>query len=133
MAITIIWDNSEHSIIRMTFPATWTWKQMDATVAEACLMMDTVQHQVDVIIDIKNTNLIPDNAFWRFHKLTQIKHHNRGSVILVSGNGFVRTMTETVRRLADDLFEGNMFVLTASIEDARATLFKKRLQVASGF
>ncbi len=133
MGITIVWDNSDHTVMRMTFTSPWNWDDLETILTEVHAMLDTVNHRVDVIVDMKNSGAIPEGAFWRFHKLTQTKHRNRGRVILVGGNTFIRTMTDTVRRLANDLFDADMFVLAPTVEDARAVLFKKRLEMANSF
>jgi hypothetical protein len=133
MGITIVWDNNEHSVMRITFAKAWSWNEMDTIIAEAHAMMDAVYHQVDMIVDMKEGGSIPEGAFWRFHKLAQVKHRNRGRVIVVGGNSFIRTMSDTVRRLANDFFDTETFTLVSTVEEARATLFKMRFEMASGF
>lgn len=133
MGITIVWDNNEHSVMRINFAKAWSWSELDTTIAEAHSLMDSVHHQVDMIMDMKDGGTIPEAAFWRFHKLAQAKHRNRGRVIVVGGNAFIRTMTDTVRRLANDFFDTETFTLVSSLEEARVTLFKRRLDMVSSF
>jgi hypothetical protein len=133
MGITIVWDNNENSVMRITFGKTWTWEEVDSIVEATKVMMDQVNHQVDQIIDMKNIGGIPEGAFWRLRKITQTRHHNQGRVIMVGGNAFVRATMDTLRRIVSDLFEAETFVLVPTVEEARAQLFKKRLEMASGF
>jgi hypothetical protein len=133
MSIAIVWDNNDNSVLRITFGKVWTWEELDSSIEAAKALMDQVNHQVDQIIDLKNISGVPEGAFWRLHKLTQTKHHNQGRVILVGGNAFMRAMMDTLRRVVSDLFETETLVIVPTIEDARAQLFKKRLEMASGF
>ncbi|MFN8374528.1 MAG: hypothetical protein U0694_16825 [Anaerolineae bacterium] len=133
MSINSVWDNNEHSVLRVTFENSWTWEELDVAVAELHSEMSTVHHQVDTIVDMRASDIFPEGAFWRFHKLASIKHHNRGRIIIVSSNNFVRTLMDALRRLARDLFDAETFVLVSTVEEARAVLFRQRLELASGF
>lgn len=133
MNINMVWDNNEQNVMRVTFAKVWSWDEFDAIVEQAQLMMDEVHHQVDVIIDMRESGAFPERAFWRFHKLINTKHHNRGRVIVVGGNSFIRTLTDTLQRLASDLFDAETFLLVSTIEEARASLFRRRIELVSGY
>ena len=73
MGIVLEWENGQHTIIRWTFSGAWTWDDFEAAQREFHAMLNTVDHNVDVIADLRQSQLLPKDTFANFKRLERAK------------------------------------------------------------
>jgi|SRR5512133_272689 hypothetical protein len=118
MPIRAEWDNDDKTIVVWTFEGHWTWDDYRNTQLESIAMMNTVEHAVDVIADVTHANLLPSNAFSNYKRLAALAAPNRRRVVVITGNFFMKTMTETYNKL----FGETAFIFANSLDEAREIL-----------
>jgi hypothetical protein len=127
MPISIEWDNPQQTAVVITYQRPWTWKEFDAAIEQLVARFDSVQHQVDVIFDIRNGGFPPPDAMKRFKAAAEIEHPNGGQLVYVAPSllaQFVKSLVQVLERAfwSFGTFEGPKFVFTKSLEEARAYL-----------
>jgi hypothetical protein len=107
MGITAVWDNDEKTIIRYIYDGSWTWDDFYTAFGQAYKMIDTVNHRVDIIVDVRMSSLLPQNALSRGRQLSTSTHTNQGRTIVVGANALMRSVSNIFNKVytkaADDL------------------------------
>ena len=120
MSIQVVWDNDEKTIIRYTYQGQWTWDELAAVLEEAYALLDTVDHPVDFIIDLRQSVLLPKDALRHGERVAQAVHPNEGRSVVVGANMLVS-------RLADVFYKiyrrtSKQFRFVATLDEAYALL-----------
>lgn len=92
MPISVRWDNEEKSRIYYEFLNKWTWDEFNAVYADVYTMLDTVSHKVDAIVDLRESQLLPQNTLTEMRRLTFQQHANGGITVFITDNGLVHTL-----------------------------------------
>jgi hypothetical protein len=136
MAITVAWDDSEHSIVLIAFQRPWTWKDFDQAVEQMLSLFNSVHHQVDILFDIRDAGFPPADAITHFKKVAEIDHPNGGLLIFIAPKILVQFINSIVRIMAltfagSGAFKTPKFIFTKSPEEARAYRLTHRIVKAS--
>lgn len=92
MPISVRWDNTEKTCIYYEFIGQWSWDEFDAVYADVYEMLDTVNHKVHAIVDLRNSHLLPQNTLTQMRRLTFQQHENGGITIFITENKFAHTL-----------------------------------------
>lgn len=125
MPITTIWDNESNTIIRHIYEGSWTWDDFYTSMKTASDMAATVSHAVGLIVDVRDSNLIPQGLVTHINRLHTAKPTWTPSLtVLVGANAFVKALYGAFRGIAarTNRSTGQRFVMTASLEEAYALL-----------
>jgi hypothetical protein len=102
MGIRTHWYNDEKTAIRYYFTGIWTWTECFAAVDQAVEMLDSVQHPVVLIIDMRDNQHVPSlspQALSGMANLPTMAHPNTAFLVLVGARLVVKTTFEVFRRL----------------------------------
>ncbi len=99
MPIAVGWDNTSQQIICCSFAETWTWNDVFAMNCEIENMMETVNHDVCVVITMQ-TDVFPKSGTLTYTKHLFIhKHSNYANhVIFVNGSVLIKTFERIIRK-----------------------------------
>jgi hypothetical protein len=133
MPITVDWDNLQQTIILFTYNRPWTWREFDAAVEQTLALVNTVDHKVDIIFDLRNGGFPPRDAVWRFKTAAELSHPNVGQYVYVAPSmlaHFVKNVIQIINRAYGGFgtFQVPPIVFTKSLEEARAFLTLERQQ-----
>jgi len=120
MPITVRWDNNAKTIIYYHFDSAWTWDEFNAVYKDVYAMLDTVQHKVHAIVDLRTSRLLPRDTLTEMRRLTYEQHENGGITIFITDNALARTfysILSNVYRRAREIFR-----LVNSPEEAYAVI-----------
>jgi hypothetical protein len=82
MPVTPSWGDEQWTSIHQVHVGEWTWAEWDACNAEMQAMMDSVDHRVDTIVNLLETNWLPDGGFSTrlsdLGKMPSVSHPNSG-------------------------------------------------------
>ncbi|MBN1202362.1 MAG: hypothetical protein JXJ20_10945 [Anaerolineae bacterium] len=120
MPITVQWDDDDHKAVRWEFEGDWNWYEYQAAQAQSNALIDTVDHVVDVIAVMQNTRDLPREAFDNYRRLEKTSHPNRGRIVIVGSDTFIRSMLETFNQVYKRGSSG--FILVRSIQEAHEVL-----------
>jgi hypothetical protein len=107
MPITVRWDNDTKTIIYYIFDGAWTWDEFNTVYKDVYAMLDTVEHKVHAIVDLRTSRLLPRDTLTEMRRLTYEQHENGGITIFITTNALARTfysILSNVYRRAREIF-----------------------------
>ena len=60
MSIQVNWANDTQNIVHLTFERGWTWDDLKGAIHQADALIDSMEHTVHLIIDIRNGGIPND-------------------------------------------------------------------------
>jgi len=121
--VLVSWDNEAQTAIRFDLMAGCDWIEFWEAMHEAYRLMESVEHQVDLIINPAPGATPPMRALMNFKRAQESAPANQGRVIIVGvgmyGELLFNTFTRIYSRLAETL------TLTSTLEKARAALAER--------
>ncbi len=84
MSIHVKWDNPEKTIILWTFIGRWAWGEYDDSLRESDRLLDSVNHRVDFLYDVREMSILPPDLISQF-KLRYLKKHVNTRLFLAVG------------------------------------------------
>jgi len=123
MAIVTRWDNKKKTIVMLEFESEWTWDELEQAVQKADLLIGSVEHFVDLIIDLEGTS-IPKDVLNAAKTLlaSGSARPNEGARVVVGANGAMRTIYQTLQKTLGNTVEGREVLFAPSLPDARAII-----------
>jgi hypothetical protein len=120
MAIRVEWDDSDQNALRYTYEGSWNWDEFQQARKQARLLLDTVDHKVDVIIDVVQTGILPNNILSRANSIPRERHPNEGTIIIVGASPLIRFLYDVARRIYAEVIDYRGYRMVASLEEARS-------------
>lgn len=129
MGITVEWDNLEKTIILCTYRDTWTWEEFFWAAQKASALQDTVQHTVDMVLDMRDSASTPSGVTGKFREIARIHHPNTGIRVLVTHTDVIKVLFQvfaSVYRPAARKYQvvdslEKAYALIADLQQQRAT------------
>ena len=123
MAIVTRWDNKKKSVILLEFESEWSWDELEEAVQKADRLIGSVEHRVDLIIDLEGTT-IPRDIFTAAKTLLASgeARPNEGTRVVVGANGAIRTIYQTIQKTLSSAVEGREILFAPNMPDARAII-----------
>jgi hypothetical protein len=121
MPIHVTWGNPEKTYTVFEFTGRWTWDDYHGAVKAGYEMVKDVPQTVNILLDIRNSNLFPSNMLSHFRTSMDRPPKQFDLAVVVSNSGFV----QAIARIIDTLYgkKGVSFKIVKTIEEAEA-LFK---------
>jgi hypothetical protein len=126
MPIQVQWDNEDKTILRYQYEGAWTWDDLYTALAQGYEWIDTVDHTVDIIIDLRQSSIIPSSALTHARNLDKHRHPRIGLTIAVGANRFIQLLADTFKRLVPSV--ASQYTLLATLDEARALIARNRQQ-----
>lgn len=123
MAIATRWDNKKKTIVLLEFESEWSWRELEAAVQAADSLIGSVEHVVDLIIDLEGTT-IPKDILTAARTLLETgeARPNEGARVVVGANGALKTIYQTFQKSFNRAIEGREVLFAANLSDARAII-----------
>lgn len=123
MAILTRWDNKKKTIVLLEFESEWTWQDLEGAVQRADALIGSVEHYVDLIIDLEGA-AIPKDVFTAAKALLDSgeARPNEGARVVVGANGAIRTIYQTIQKTFNSAVQGREVLFAANLSDARAII-----------
>jgi hypothetical protein len=100
MNIKLVWDNEEKTILRYVYAKGWNWVDFREAVKEAGVMLDTVKHKVNIIMDFREASMIPSGAITEAQRAFANQRHPNINITVLVGSSFVHRLAEVGSKLA---------------------------------
>jgi len=84
MSVHVEWDSEERSIILWSFVGRWTWGEFDDAFKTVRAMLDSINHPVDIICDMRQMSILPPDIVSRF-KANYLQKTDRIRFLLMVG------------------------------------------------
>ena len=123
MAIITRWDNKKKTVVLLEFESEWSWTELEEAVQKADSLIGSVEHFVDLIIDLEGTSIPKDiiNAAKTLLSSGEARP-NEGARVVVGANGAMKTIYQTIQKTLNSTAEGREILFAPSITDARAII-----------
>ncbi|MBN1430799.1 MAG: hypothetical protein JXB07_20685 [Anaerolineae bacterium] len=102
MAIKVEWDTDEKTLVRWNMDSNWTWDEFDRAVDETGVLMDTVFHQVDLLVLSEKSlpptpNVLPH---FMYSQTYPIANDNGGHLVIVGfwQSGIIASIMRAVEK-----------------------------------
>ena len=123
MAIITRWDNKKKTVVLLEFESEWSWTELEEAVQKADALIGSVEHFVDLIIDLEGTSIPKDilNAAKTLLSSGEARP-NEGARVVVGANGAMRTIYQTIQKTLNNAVEGREILFAPNLSDARAMI-----------
>ncbi|MCB9457710.1 MAG: hypothetical protein H6671_17130 [Anaerolineaceae bacterium] len=124
MSITTAWGNPEQTVIHLTFKRGWTWAQLKTAVAQADDLLTSVDHTVDLLIDIREAGGVPGDFLSAAGELfaSGEARANEGRKIVLGAGPLIRTAYNGLVRVYGYRMKNRPFVFAANWSQAQGML-----------
>ena len=99
MGINVSWDDAERKIIYFHFAGQWEWDELYTASDQATAMLDSADHTVDFIMDIREASQNPKDLMSHAERIASGSHPRRGIMVVVGANKLLRTVGSGLRKL----------------------------------
>ncbi len=112
MKLQVEWDNSEKTIIRITYAEKWAWSDFYEANRVAVDMMKTVDHPVHFLADFRQSRSLPiGGAITHARSALAALPDNWGILVIVSNSILIQRLVSIFRAA----FTGKMTTKTYSV------------------
>jgi hypothetical protein len=126
MAVTVEWDNPEHTIVRMEMIGRWTWEEAFAGADQGYDLLDSVDDEVGVIIDFSKSLSIPSNAIPNARNMIQRRHPHTGLTVFVGVNALFLSLWSVFSKVYTLFARKQNSTFAPTLEEARRILAERR-------
>jgi hypothetical protein len=122
MGIQVMWDDERKWAVRYVFAPKWSWEDLKNAFRDVHMLMDTVDYPVHSILDMTQTNALPEHAITQIGKigLSDMAHKNQSRLmVLVGMSAFVRAIISAAGKVFKPLNEHNDLRFVKTLEEAR--------------
>lgn len=125
MGITVQWENDAKTIARYVFNGQWSFNEVQAAVNQANELMDSVDHKVAMIADLRDSSFTPDGilAQLRQSAMSDTPHRNYAGVTVLVGVGTIaKMMINAAVKLVNPLNNQHTILFANTVDEARDTI-----------
>ena len=85
MPIEFAWENDDQTALRLVATDPWNWNDFHKSMRLATFWLDTVDHSVELIIDLQQSTKLPTGALGHIRSLGKPLHANMRSRLVIIG------------------------------------------------
>jgi hypothetical protein len=128
VGLTVVWDNTEKTVVRFIYGETWTWEDFHSAISAANQMMDSVEHPVVSIVDLSQSRHVPDNPTRHIRQVVnESRNHNNSNIsVFLNADDFVQAICHASQRIYLDVRVFSKFYFADTLEEARILAFNLR-------
>jgi hypothetical protein len=126
MSVSVEWGNEAQTVLYHHYEGAWNWDEFYIILEQAQTMMDSVDHDIDIIIDMRDSHLIPKGTLSHWRCLGDLQRPNTGMTMLVGTNTLVLALHELMVQVFPRM--GENIVLVCTLEEAYAIAANWRQQ-----
>ncbi|MBL8161637.1 MAG: hypothetical protein JNJ61_06580 [Anaerolineae bacterium] len=102
MGIHVEWANRERTLLIYSFGGSWDWNDYQAASEQARGMTGSAAQQVDVILDFRHTNALPQGMMRQFSssfRSLAYQPHNVDRMVIVGATGLLVIISNVLRNI----------------------------------
>jgi hypothetical protein len=131
MPVYASWDNPEKTVIALKFEGDWTWDEAYQAVIERNRLIDSVDNKVDIIVNFGSAGFrVPPNAITHTRNMMSQSHERIVRNVIIGFKPMHIALWKVIEKVYESMGKKQMYFLSASIDDARATLAEMRQREA---
>jgi hypothetical protein len=115
MSFNLTWENTAQTVLRFEFQGTWTWEEYNEAIDDACELINSVEHNVQIIFI--QTKFTPNGSpIPHIQRTTRLIPRNVSKLIMVGGPIFLRSLYEVMVKVNSRL--SNQIVFVNTVDEA---------------
>jgi len=123
MAIVVMWDNRDHTVVRLEFETEWSFAELEGAIQETDSFIASVEHDVDIIIDIEGSQIPKDFMTLARSLLANPEPRpNEGNRVIIGATSFVRKGYSAIKKTFGEKLTGRELFFAEDLMDARVML-----------
>ncbi len=122
MAVEINWDDDQRTIVRMKLIGRWGWEDAYEGSKQGYDLLDSVDHVVNVIIDMRQSTGLPLLAMTHARNMIAKRHPRTGMTVFLGVNSLFLTLWKAFAKSYPQVSHSNEFTFARSDEEARRIL-----------
>jgi hypothetical protein len=127
MAINTKWDDAKQTRVLVEFESSWTWAELDDALAAIDRLILSVNHTVDIIIDLEGSKIPKDFLTAAKNLLANPERRdNEGNRVVIGASDFMRTAYQTLKNTFGSKLLGREVLFANDLSHARSMLFSMR-------
>ncbi len=99
MPVNVKWYDERQAVLWYSYEGRWTWDEFYQAFEHGNEMIESVEHKVDTIIDLRRSSLLPSNVMSRGNFMSAKLHPRHGTTVVVGANSFVQLLYDMFRKL----------------------------------
>jgi hypothetical protein len=100
MGVTMMWDNEDKTVFRLSFESPWTWDEQQAAIAQAKPLVESVSLIVDIICDLSNGPQFPLGYPMKYLRhAAEMFPNNAGITIIVGASVPVQSLLQATMQV----------------------------------
>jgi len=128
MGIRAIWDNDNKTLVRHIYESRWSLEDYYSLIDRHVAMLAEVDHEVDIINDLREAGPLPAGMASAIKWAARKAPANEGINVIVGANQFVKSLIDTVNKVAGPDVTAVTHVST--LEEAYALIAERRAQAS---
>ena len=125
MPISFAWADEHHTTVQYTFDGAWTWDDWYAVYAAGMALETSVDHRVDIILDLRQSGRMPANILAHLKKIITMRPSGQGVYVVVTPAPTIKTLFNIGCRF-DSQFK-QLYRLVDTPNQARRLIAESRL------
>ena len=127
MAINTKWDDAKQTRVHVEFETNWTWAELDDALAAIDRLILSVNHTVDIIIDLEGSKIPKDFLTAAKNILANPERRdNEGNRVVIGASDFMRSAYQTLKGAFGSKLVGREVLFANDLSHARSMLFSMR-------
>jgi len=128
MAVTLSWDDAEHTILRYDFTGRWTWDEFHDVLVQVVKILDQAPAEIDIIADLSQSAGIPLNLLPNIKRVAEMAHPHAGLTVYVGTSGLLRAFGEMFSKIYPAAAAKYKFDFARTLDDARQIIRQRQTQ-----
>ena len=126
MSIHVVWYDTEKTIIVWEFDGEWEWRDYHAAINTAVVMIKSVDHIVDSIMDLRRNRALPPNALMQGKRWFVVAPPNFGITVVAGGSALIRGIASTIAAVYKRF--NDRIIMAVTVEEAGQIIVNKKNQ-----
>jgi hypothetical protein len=124
MGVNVYWEDNERTLLRYDFIGKWDWNDLYASLGKGLKLEMQSINRVDVLLDLRQSGAIGDNAMAHIRKIGDKQPPNVGMLVVITPNKFLKTLFQVTMQSYPNA--ALYLRLAASEEEARMMIAEAR-------
>ncbi len=124
MSIALKWHTPDRKIILWEFIGNWEWRDYHTAINQAVVMLKSVDHTVDSIIDVSQSTAFPPDMLIQGRRWFQVAPANFGITVVTGTNNLLKGIALTIGRILPLFIE--RILVADTVEEAEKIILSKR-------
>src|SRR5690348_4176726 len=118
MPVQLDWENDAQTVVHMEFIGQWTWEEAYNGSRIGFEMLESVDHRVNVIIDMRRSTGLPVLALTHARNMIAKRHARTGMTVFLGANELFLTLWRIFSSAYKQVAHSQEFAFARDMDEA---------------